>query len=167
MSVVDVNKDGKVDVITSLAAHGFGLSWFEQKRSAAGEITFTPHTIMGDYTRDNPGNLTFSQLHAGAVAGDFNKDGVVDFVTGKRKWSHLDADGDPDPNSPSVVVLYKGVRDAKAPGGVRFTPELIDNRSGVGSAVTVADINKDGWLDIASSGVHGTFVFLNRGPPKK
>ncbi len=167
MSVVDVNKDGKADVITSLAAHAFGLSWFEQKRSPNGDITFVPHTIMGDYSRNNPGNLTFSQLHAGAVAGDFNKDGVTDFVTGKRKWAHLDADGDPDPNSPSVVVLYKGVRDAKAPGGVRFTPEVIDNRSGVGSAVTVTDINKDGWLDVASSGVHGTFVFLNRGAPKK
>jgi len=153
-------------VITSLAAHGFGLSWFEQKRSPNGDITFAPHTIMGDYSRDNPGNLTFSQLHAGAVAADVNKDGVIDFVTGKRKWAHLDADGDPDPNGPSVLVLYKGVRDAKAPGGVRFTPEVIDNRSGVGSAVTVTDINKDGWLDVASSGVHGTFVFLNRGGPK-
>jgi hypothetical protein len=167
MSVVDVNGDGRADVITSLAAHGFGLSWFEQKRSVNGAITFVPHTIMGDYSRDNPGNLTFSQLHAGAVAGDFNKDGVIDFVTGKRKWAHLDADGDPDPNSPAVVVLYKGVRDAKAPGGVRFTPEVIDNRSGIGSAVTVADIDKDGWLDVASSGVHGTFVFLNRGAPAK
>lgn len=167
MSVADVNGDSRVDVITSLAAHGFGLSWFEQKRGANGEISFTPHTIMGDYTRDNPGALTFSQLHAGAVAGDFNKDGVIDFVTGKRKWSHLDADGDPDPGGPSVVVLYRGIKDAKAPGGVRFAPEVIDNRSGVGSSITVTDINKDGWLDVASSGVHGTFVFLNRGAPAR
>ena len=27
---LDVNGDGKNDVITSLAAHGYGLAWFEQ-----------------------------------------------------------------------------------------------------------------------------------------
>ena len=167
MAVVDVNGDGRNDVITSLNAHGFGLSWFEQKRSPSGEISFTPHRIMGDFTRDNPGDLTFTELHAGAVAADFDKDGVMDFVTGKRRWAHLDTNSDPDPNGLSVLVLYKGVRDARAAGGVRFTPEVIHNRSGVGSSVTVTDINKDGYPDVTTSTVHGTFVFLNRGAPAK
>lgn len=30
MHVYDVDGDGDGDVITSLAAHGYGLSWFEQ-----------------------------------------------------------------------------------------------------------------------------------------
>ena len=34
MAVYDVNGDGLNDVVTSLQAHGFGLSWFEQKRDA-------------------------------------------------------------------------------------------------------------------------------------
>src|SRR5262249_8487670 len=38
MYVYDVNNDGKPDVITSINAHGFGLSWWEQVRDASGEI---------------------------------------------------------------------------------------------------------------------------------
>jgi hypothetical protein len=50
------------------------------------------------------------------------------------------------------------VRDPNAPGGVRFEPELIHNKSGVGSEVKVLDIDEDGLLDIVTSGSHGTFV---------
>ena len=32
MCVYDVNGDGLKDVVTSLAAHTWGLAWFEQKR---------------------------------------------------------------------------------------------------------------------------------------
>ena len=167
MSVVDVNGDGLADVITSLNAHGFGLGWFEQKRSGAGDISFTPHMLMGDFTEANAGGLTFSQLHAGAIAADLNRDGVIDFVTGKRRWAHLDTYSDPDPNGESLLVWYRGARDPKAPGGVRFTPEVIHNRSGVGSSLTVTDINKDGRPDIVTSGVHGTFVFWGRTPRAK
>ena len=39
MGVYDVNGDGLPDVVTSLGAHGWGLAWFEQKRSATGEIS--------------------------------------------------------------------------------------------------------------------------------
>ena len=46
MHVYDVNGDGLNDVITSLAAHGYGLAWYEQKKGAAGEITFVQHIIM-------------------------------------------------------------------------------------------------------------------------
>jgi hypothetical protein len=61
-----------------------------------------------------------------------------------------------------VVYLYKAVRDAKAPGGARFEPELIHNRSGVGSHIATGDLNKDGTIDIATSNASGTFIFFNR-----
>lgn len=162
MSVADVNADGLNDVVTSINAHGYGLGWFQQKRSSTGNITFEYRAIMGDNTNTNPGNLAISELHAGAIAVDMNRDGVVDIVTGKRRWAHLDSNLDADPNGPSYLVWYKGVRDAKAPGGVRFTPEVIHNRSGVGSALTVTDVDKDGAPDVVTSTVHGTFVFFNR-----
>jgi hypothetical protein len=38
--VYDVNGDGLKDVVTPVSAHGRGISWFEQKRDKAGEITF-------------------------------------------------------------------------------------------------------------------------------
>jgi len=46
MYAYDVNGDGKTDVITSLAAHGYGLAWFEQtnKDSMQG---WTKHMITG------------------------------------------------------------------------------------------------------------------------
>ena len=49
MGVYDVNGDGLNDVVTSIAAHGWGLAWFEQKRDTDGNISFVRHDIMGDF----------------------------------------------------------------------------------------------------------------------
>ena len=46
--------------------------------------------------------------------------------------------------------------------GARFEPELIHNRSGVGSSIEVIDLNKDGVPDIATAGAYGTYVFLSK-----
>ena len=94
--VYDVNGDGKNDVVTSLEAHGFGLAWFEQKRDAAGKISFVEHLIMGDYDAKNPGDVTFSELH-GVTAADMDGDGIPDIIVGKRYWSHEESYVDPDP----------------------------------------------------------------------
>ncbi len=48
MGVYDVNGDGRSDVVTAIAAHGWGLAWFEQKRDSRGAISFVRHDIMGD-----------------------------------------------------------------------------------------------------------------------
>ena len=50
IAVYDVNGDGLNDVVTSLQAHGWGLSWFEQKKAASGAISFVEHAIMGDFS---------------------------------------------------------------------------------------------------------------------
>ena len=50
---------------------------------------------------------------------------------------------------------------AKAPGGAEFVPELIHNRSGVGSHLSVADLNNDGSPEIITSTKRGTFIFWN------
>jgi hypothetical protein len=59
-----------------------------------------------------------------------------------------------------VLYIYKTVRDPKAPGGARFAPELVHNKSGVGSSFDVVDLNKDGRLDIVTSTIFGTYVFF-------
>jgi hypothetical protein len=161
IAVWDVNGDKLNDVVTSLNAHGWGLAWYEQKRDAGGRISFVQHMIMDDFSTKNAGGVTFSELHSGVMPADFDGDGLTDFVTGKRFWSHLDTYTDPDAQSSAVLYLYRAVRNRDAPGGIEFVPELIHNRSGVGSGFKVADLNQDGAPDIITAVNRGTFIFWN------
>lgn len=161
IAVYDVNGDQLNDVVTSLQAHGWGLSWFEQKKAADGTRSFVEHEIMGDFSTTNAGGVTFSELH-GSTFADIDGDGLADFITGKRLWAHLDTFLDPDPHGDPVLYVYRTVRNPKAPGGAEFVPELIHNRSGVGSHVAVADLNKDGAPEIITGTKLGTFIFWNQ-----
>jgi Domain of Unknown Function (DUF1080)/FG-GAP-like repeat len=158
IAVYDVNGDGLNDVVTVMQAHGWGLDWFEQKRSADGQISFVPHTIMGKTPEESAGGVVFTEPHGTAIA-DVDGDGIPDFIVGKRLWSHLDDYYDPDPYGAPVLYWYKTVRDPKAPGGARFVPELIHNRSGAGSDVLAVDLNHDGAIDIVTSVRGGTYIF--------
>lgn len=161
MGVFDVNGDGRNDVVTTLAAHSWGLGWFEQRRDPQGSISFVRHDIMGNFGAKNAGDVAFSQLH-GAAFGDLDGDGVTDVIVGKRVYSHLESHIDPDPYGPAVLYWYRTVRNAKAEGGAEFVPEMVHNRSGVGSAFIVSDLNGDRAPEIVTSGVKGTFVFWNQ-----
>jgi hypothetical protein len=169
MAVYDVNGDGLNDVVTSLDAHGWGLAWFEQKRDAHGNISFVEHMIMDDFSTKNAGGVTFSELH-GSTFADVDGDGIPDFVVGKRYFSHLDTNIDPDPRGAPVLYWYQTVRNPKAPGGAEFVPHLIDNDSGVGSDVLAVDLNHDGAMDIVSATRFGTAIFWGKprqAKPKK
>lgn len=159
MAVYDVNGDGRNDVVSGLNAHGFGLAWFEQTRDAGGAIGFVRHMILDDYSTRNVGGITMSEMHAAAVA-DVDGDGVPDFITGKRVFSHQESYVDPDPHGPAALYWFRTVRNPKAPGGAEFVPELIHNRSGVGAQFTAVDLNKDGRVDVITATNRGTFVFF-------
>jgi hypothetical protein len=162
MAVYDVNGDGLNDVVTSLQAHGWGLAWFEQKKDPAGKISFVKHMIMGDFSTKNAGGVTFSELH-GSTFADIDGDGVPDYITGKRYWSHLDSWLDPDPYGEPVLYVYRTVRNRNAPGGAEFVPELVHNQSGIGSHATAVDLNGDGAVDIIVATKLGAFIFWNKG----
>jgi hypothetical protein len=164
IGVYDVNGDGLNDVVSALEGHDFGLAWFEQKRDAAGKISFVRHIIMDNFLTKNAGNVTFTEPHATKFA-DMDGDGIPDLIVGKRPMSHLFSYHDPDPFGAPVVYVYRTVRNPKAPGGAEFVPELVNNNSGVGAHFAVADLNGDGTPDIATSGAMGTFVFFNKMKP--
>ena len=109
--------------------------------------------------------MAFSEIHASTVA-DVDGDGIPDFIAGKRVYSHMESYTDPDPYGPGVLYWFRTVRNPKAPGGAEFKPELIHNRSGVGSTVLAVDLNNDGAMDIVTSTNRGTLIFWGRGRAK-
>ena len=99
----------------------------------------------------------FSQPHALAI-GDIDGDGLTDIVSGKRWWAHRDGVRDPDGRGQPVVYWFRLVRDAS---GSRFEPRLINNDSGVGTAISVGDLNGDGHAEVMTSNRKGAFLFRN------
>jgi hypothetical protein len=156
MHAFDVDGDGDNDVIAVLAAHGYGLAWFENVKEDGG-ITFKRHLIMGSKAEDNKYGVKFSQLHAVDLV-DMDNDGIKDIVTGKRWWAH-GPKGDEEPNAAAVVYWFKTTR---GPNGVDFVPYLIDDDSGVGTQVVAGKVNKDHLPDVVVGNKRGTFVLLHK-----
>lgn len=161
MAIYDVNGDGLNDVVTALQAHGFGLAWFEQKKDG----TWVQHIFADDFASKNAGGVTFSEPH-GETSADVDGDGIQDFIVGKRLFAHHEGFLDPDGYGPPVLYVYYTRRNPKAPGGAEMVPELIHNASGAGSQVLATDINKDGAMDIVTSGVMGGYAFFGKPRPK-
>jgi hypothetical protein len=155
MYAYDVDGDGDNDVITSLAAHDFGLVWHEQLKDA-GAIAFRQHVIVGDQASHNRYGVLFSEPHSVNLA-DIDGDGLKDIVTGKTYWSHHTQS--PLWDAGAVVYWFRLVRTKD---GVDWVPYLADGDSGIGRQVIVHDINKDGLLDIASGGMKGAHVLLHK-----
>jgi hypothetical protein len=156
----DINGDGLVDAVGPQEGHGFGLAWWEQKRDGSGNISFVEHQVMDDFMSKNAGDVIFTEPHA-ATCADIDGDTIPDLITGKRYMSHFGY-SDPDPWDEPVLYVYRTVRNKQAPGGAEFVPELVHNRSGVGSHFIVTDMDGDGMNDIITSANLGTFVFLNQ-----
>lgn len=150
MEVYDVNGDGLPDVVSS-SAHAAGVWWFEQKKGPNGP-EFVQHTI----------DDSFTQSHALALA-DLNGDGVKDFVTGKRFWAHGPT-GDVRPGDPCVLYWFELRRQG---GRVEWIRHEIDSDSGVGTIVTIADVNRDRLPDLVLSSKKGVFLFLQQKPKQR
>lgn len=144
MQVLDVNGDGKSDVI-SASAHALGIWWHEQVRGADGKIDFKTHLISN----------TTAQTHSSIMA-DLNGDGRKEYITGKRFLAHHGRDpGDSDP----AILLWFDIAPGKEP---YFTEHQIDNDSGAGLNITIHDMNGDRKPDIVIANKNGVFLFENQ-----
>lgn len=155
MYAYDVDGDGDNDVITSLAAHDFGLAWYEQIRDGA-EIRFQRHLIMGDKPEQNRYGIVFSELHSVNLV-DMDGDGLKDIVTGKTYWSHHDKS--PMWDAGAVVYWFKLVRTKT---GVDWIPYKADGESGIGRQLTVTDLDADKLPDIVVGGMKGANVLIHK-----
>ena len=113
--------------------------------------------MMGTRDEIDRYGVAFTQPHA-LACGDLNGDGLSDVVVGKRRWAH-GPKGDIEPDAEPVLYWFELSREPKA---THFKPHLIDDQSGVGVQITIADVNGDGKNDVLTASKLGSFVFLNQ-----
>ncbi len=155
MFAYDVDGDGDNDIITSIAAHDFGLAWFEQVLDA-GERNFTRHDIMGAKPQDNTYGVVFSELHSVQLA-DVDGDGLKDIITGKTYYSHHKQS--PMWDAGAVVYWFKLVR---GPNGIDWVPFKAADEAGIGRQIGLFDLNQDGLMDITVGGMKGAHALFHQ-----
>lgn len=139
-SVCDINGDGNVDVVVSETAETVGTQGIYIGKGT-GQFTFTPMTIV-DAGESLPGNFSqpFSDFRfvQSSYVADFNNDGRPDIVGIGN-------------NENFVVLLNQGEMTFKP---VYFDPGTEYGGKGhniLQAVVVAADVNNDGWKDIALS----------------
>ncbi len=163
MYAADVDGDGDQDIVAANWSHGWGIAWYEQTAPGA----FTKRQFSGSNSQadiQKYGDVYFSEPHSLQVA-DMNGDGVPDVVTGKMRFAHPIAYGDPDPMGEPLLVVYQGIRNMPSTangGSVTFQPHVIDREVGVGRQLAVGFVNADAVMDICIASKLGLFVFLGQ-----
>ena len=145
MYVVDINRDGRNDILTTMA-HSYGVLWFENRDDGR----WIRRTI----------DATWANAHSSALA-DLNGDGQPDLVAAKRYFGR--SGNEPSEREPMGIYWYQ-FRAAPAPAGaVQWVRHIIDygGRAGGGLQMVVEDIDGDGDRDVITAGKTGLFVSEN------
>ena len=140
MQVVDLNEDGRSDVIWG-KGHDYGLYWMEQGDPSGDATTWTTHLI----------DSSWSQIHALTWA-DLDDDGQGELITGKRIWAH--SGKDPGSADPPHIYRYEWNKATQS-----FDRQIISSgKIGTGLMIRVADLNADGKQDLVVAGKTGTYI---------
>jgi hypothetical protein len=146
MYVLDVDGDGRNDVVTSYA-HNYGVFWMRQLPDG----TFSKPIVIDD---------SWSQPHAITMV-DLNGDGRMDFVTGKRFMAHNGKD--PGEREPLGIYWFEYLKPEPNAKKIEWVKHVIDygTRTGGGMQIPVADLDGDGDLDLVTPGKSGLYLFEN------
>ena len=143
MYVIDVNKDGRNDILTTMA-HSYGVLWFEQLAD-------------GKWTRRMIDN-TWANAHSSALA-DLNADGSR--ISSPRSATSGGPAPIPAEREPMGIYWYQFRPGPK--GAVEWVRHIVDygGRAGGGLQMMVEDIDGDGDRDIVTAGKTGLFLSEN------
>ena len=144
--VTDVNGDGVNDLILG-RAHGYGLDWWEQKRTGKGR-TWIKHPI-------DPCHAQYHDLQW----ADIDLCGKPELVTGKRYRAHCGNDvGEYDELG---MYYFKWTGESFAKQVIAYGPLGVGK--GCGIQFALADLRRTGRLDIVAPGKDGLVIFYNEG----
>jgi hypothetical protein len=143
MHVIDVNGDGRSDIVTTMA-HSYGVLWFEQQEGGG----WMPRII----------DTTWANAHSTAMT-DVNGDGQPDLIAAKRYWGRNGTDA--AEREPMGIYWYEFRPGLQ--GTVEWIRHIVDygGRAGGGLQMVVEDMDGDGDRDIITPGKTGLFLSEN------
>jgi len=148
--VVDVDRDGTNDIIVG-NAHGYGLEWWQQKKTGGNKREWIRHPI-------DPYNAQYHDMQWVDIDGD----GECELVTGKRHRAHC---GNQAGEWDDLGIYYFKWN------GESFSKQIIScgpigAGQGCGIFFALADLRGSGRLDLVAPGKAGVYVFYNEGEEK-
>ena len=141
----DFDGDGLTDVFWGMG-HDYGLYWLKQGRDEEGARTWSRQAV----------DESWSQAH-GLTLADLDSDGVMEVVTGKRRFAHNGKD--PGGKEELIVCAYRYDRESS-----KFTREVLSEGGEVGTGhyPIVIDIDADGDMDVVLPGKSGLYLLRRR-----
>jgi hypothetical protein len=142
--VADIDLDGDNDLIYA-QGHDYGIYWEEQTKNDQSDLTWQKHLI----------DSTWSQGHS-PLWVDLDNNGIMEFVDGKRFWSHEGK----DPGARDALVIYSYEFDQKTK---KFKRRAIQENgpAGFGLDPKAVDLDQDGDMDLVLPGRSGLYWYEN------